>query len=176
MEQKQPAYKKVGHLDPDKRNLKLPVQVEIYLPGGFPGEGLSVKAEVTASVRGGLRNVSFIAGCQGLAVFGAIQSAVPFVGHCAKVLGSWPEDLWPGADFSLMSWWHITWGAFFFWGVLLFRGSKGCHALEQENNCKWEELSMKILERKDVPEDQASWTQQDMRRGLMSKIQRRPRP
>lgn len=58
MEQKQPAYKKVGHLDPDKRNLKLPVQVEIYLPGGFPGEGLSVKTEVTASVRGGLRNVS----------------------------------------------------------------------------------------------------------------------
>lgn len=66
------------------------------------------------------------------------------MGHCAQVLvGSWPEDLWPGTDFSLMSWWHVTWGAFL-WGVLLSRGSKGGHALEQENERKLEELSVEI--------------------------------
>lgn len=57
-------------------------------------------------------------------------------------MGAWPEDLRLGPDFSLMSWGLITWGAFFFWEVLLFRGSKGCHTLEQEKGWKLEELSM----------------------------------
>lgn len=53
-------------------------------------------------------------------------------------MASWPEELWPRTNSSLMCWRHVTWGPSFF----RFRGSKGCRKLEQEDNGKWKELSM----------------------------------
>lgn len=116
----QPERRQVECLDPVTDIRGHPSRRKSISSGG-PIRG-HLRGQVAPSVRGGLGKVC--AGrCQGLARVWSHSERRPLTGHWAKVLaGLWPEDLCPGTDTSLVSWWHTTWGPFFFW----LRGSKGC--------------------------------------------------
>ena len=76
----------------------------------------SVKVKDVPSVGGLLPNVRGLwLDAKTWLLLAAIQSAVPTWGHCAEgLVVPWPACHWPGDDFSLMSWKHITWGALYF--------------------------------------------------------------
>ncbi|XP_073096000.1 uncharacterized protein [Manis javanica] len=113
----QPEPDIMGYLVPDTACLRVPVQEDLHLPEEGPSLEVSVKADFAASVPSVLQNVTVSwLHAEAWPVLGAVQRAVPLVDHCAKMLlGLWPEDLWSGISFSLMSWGHIIWG-------LLFKG------------------------------------------------------